>query len=86
MAKSQTEVKCKTIRNSGKGRDSPRLYYYGLRYYAASMFRWINPDPAGDDATNLFRFVRTNPFILHDALVLIGVIEVTVLLRSGCDF
>nr|WP_275666171.1 RHS repeat-associated core domain-containing protein [Vibrio sp. Isolate23] len=54
-AKSQTEAKYKTIRYSGKERDTTGLSYYGYRYYAPWLCRWLNPDPAGTvDGLNLF--------------------------------
>jgi RHS repeat-associated protein len=50
------------MRYSGKERDATRLYYYGFRYYAPWLQRWINPDPAGEvDGLNRYRFVRNNP-------------------------
>ncbi|MBX8541415.1 RHS repeat protein [Pseudomonas cichorii] len=56
------EANYKTVRYSGKERDATGLYYYGLRYYAPWLQRWINPDPAGAvDGLNLFCFVRNNP-------------------------
>ncbi|WP_374699412.1 SpvB/TcaC N-terminal domain-containing protein [Wolbachia endosymbiont (group A) of Limnophora tigrina] len=53
----------KEYRYSGKERDdSTGLYYYGARYYATWLLRWINPDPAGAlDGLNLFQFVKGNP-------------------------
>ena len=61
------EASFKTIRYSGKERDATGLYYYGLRYYAPWLSRWINPDPAGDiDGLNLFRMVQNNPVSLLD--------------------
>ena len=66
-AKSQTEAKYKTVRYSGKERDATGLYYYGYRYYAPWLCRWLNPDPAGTvDGLNLFRMVRNNPITLYD--------------------
>lgn len=47
-ARSAVEAKYKTVRYSGKERDASGLYYYGFRYYASWLQRWINPDPAGD--------------------------------------
>ncbi|MEJ5060917.1 MULTISPECIES: RHS repeat domain-containing protein [unclassified Pseudomonas] len=59
---SETEVKYKTIRYSGKERDATGLYYYGYRYYAPWLQRWVSPDPAGDiDGVNLFIFVGNEP-------------------------
>ena len=62
-----SETQYKFVRYSGKERDSTGLYYYGFRYYAPWLGRWINPDPAGTaDGLNLFRFVRGNPVSLLD--------------------
>ncbi len=61
-ARSATEAKYKTVRYSGKERDSTGLYYYGFRYYAPWLQRWINPDPAGYvDGINLYQFVGSDP-------------------------
>jgi len=66
-AKSAVEAKYKTVRYSGKERDATGLYYYGFRYYAPWLQRWINPDPAGDvDGLNLYCMVRNNPVTLSD--------------------
>ncbi|WP_237396432.1 RHS repeat-associated core domain-containing protein [Okeania sp. KiyG1] len=61
--KSQQEVKLKEYRYSGKERDdSTGLYYYGARYYAPWLGRWLKPDPAGTvDGLNLYGFVGGNP-------------------------
>ncbi|MDF9906948.1 UNVERIFIED_ORG: RHS repeat-associated protein [Pseudomonas reinekei] len=61
-ARSAAEAKYKTVRYSGKERDATGLYYYGFRYYAPWLQRWINPDPAGYvDGPNLYRFVGSDP-------------------------
>jgi len=61
-ARNETDAAYKTLRYSGKERDATGLYYYGLRYYAPWLQRWINPDPMGDvDGLNLFAMVRGNP-------------------------
>ena len=66
-AKNQTQARYKTIRYARKERDGTGLYYYGLRYYAPWLQRWINPDPAGAvDGLNLFRFNRNNPHVFND--------------------
>ncbi|WP_024959716.1 RHS repeat-associated core domain-containing protein [Pseudomonas syringae] len=66
-ARSAVEAKYKTVRYSGKERDASGLYYYGVRYYAPWLQRWINPDPAGDvDGLNLFCFSRNTPTLLVD--------------------
>nr|WP_306805536.1 RHS repeat-associated core domain-containing protein [Pseudomonas syringae] len=66
-ARSAVDAKYKTVRYSGKERDASGLYYYGFRYYAPWLQRWINPDPAGDvDGLNLFCFSRNTPTLLVD--------------------
>ncbi|WP_338926616.1 RHS repeat protein [Mycetohabitans endofungorum] len=65
--KSQSEVKYKFVRYSAKERDATGFYYYGFRYYAPWMGRWLNPDPAGTvDGLNLYRMVRNNPILMAD--------------------
>jgi|GEM_PF-3483231 len=60
--RSAVEAKYKTVRYSGKERDSTGLYYYGFRYYAPWLQRWVNPDPAEDvDGLNRYRMVMNNP-------------------------
>ncbi|MCD4769000.1 MAG: RHS repeat-associated core domain-containing protein, partial [Bacteroidales bacterium] len=58
-----SEVKKKRYRYSGKERDDETgLYYYGARYYAPWMGRWLSCDPIGlDGGVNLFLFVLDNP-------------------------
>ncbi|WPN32942.1 RHS repeat-associated core domain-containing protein [Pseudomonas sp. P5_109] len=71
-ARSATEAKYKTVRYSGKERDATGLYYYGFRYYAPWLQRWINPDPAGYvDGENLYRMTKNNPitFLDDDGLI-----------------
>ncbi|WP_416199582.1 MAG: RHS repeat protein [Pseudomonas helleri] len=66
-AKSALEARYKVVRYSGKERDATGLYYYGFRYYAPWLQRWINPDPAGDvDGLNVFCMVRNNPVSCSD--------------------
>lgn len=63
-----SEVKYKYVRYSGKERDSAGLYYYGHRYFAPWLFRWISPDPAGTrDMINAYCFVGNNPATSYDA-------------------
>ncbi|WP_296182702.1 RHS repeat domain-containing protein [Pseudomonas sp. UBA1879] len=60
--RSTVEAKYKTVRYSGKERDATGLYYYGYRYYAPWLQRWVNPDPAGDvQGVNRYRFVGNSP-------------------------
>lgn len=67
-----SEESYRTLRYSGQEWDATGLYYYGWRYYAPWLSRWINPDPAGDiDGLNYFRFVRNNPCTLIDRLGLV---------------
>jgi len=70
-ARSATEVKYKTVRYSGKERDASGLYYYGYRYYAPWLQRWLNPDPA-DEGLNVFQMVNNNPINFFDREGLAG--------------
>ncbi|MEM6405190.1 MAG: RHS repeat-associated core domain-containing protein [Pseudomonadota bacterium] len=66
-AKSQTEVKYKIVRYSGKERDASGLYYYGMRYYQPWLGRWLNADPEGTaDGLNVYRMVQNNPATFVD--------------------
>ncbi|WP_434699605.1 RHS repeat-associated core domain-containing protein [Pseudomonas sp. D1-1] len=70
----QVQASYKTVRYSGKERDASGLYYYGFRYYAPWMMRWINPDPAGPvDGLNLYAMVGNNPIRYSDNLGLIKI-------------
>ncbi|RPH30727.1 MAG: sugar-binding protein [Bacteroidales bacterium] len=64
----QAEVALKEYRYSGKEcDDSTGLYYYGARYYASWLGRWLKPDPAGTvDGMNLYAFVGGNPITFND--------------------
>ena len=67
-AKSAVEASYKTIRYSGKERDASGLYYYGYRYYAPWLGRWINADPGADiDGLNLYAMARGNPVSYVDS-------------------
>ncbi len=63
LGQAQVEVNARCYRYSGKELDEATgLYYYGMRYYAPWLCRWLNPDPAGTvDGLNLYRFVAGNP-------------------------
>lgn len=66
-ARSEIEVSYKTIRYSGKERDATGLYYYGYRYLAPWLGRWLNPDPAGViDGLNVFLLTGNNPITRVD--------------------
>ncbi|MGY2438689.1 RHS repeat-associated core domain-containing protein [Pseudomonas sp. SDO52101_S400] len=59
---SALEVAYKTVRYSAKEMDVTSLYYYGARYYAPWLGRWISADPAYDvDGLNLYAFVQNDP-------------------------
>jgi RHS repeat-associated protein len=62
------EVDLRCYRFCGKERDdSTGLYYFGQRYYAVWMCRWISPDPAGFvDGINLYAYCRNNPVTYFD--------------------
>lgn len=66
-ARSAVEVDYKTIRYSGKEMDVSGLYYYGARYYAPWLQRWVSADPGGDvDGLNLYAMVGNNPLNYFD--------------------
>jgi insecticidal toxin complex protein TccC len=66
-ARNDTETQYKFVRYSGKERDATGLYYYGFRYYAPWLGRWLNPDPARTvDGLNLFCMVGNNPTTFID--------------------
>lgn len=69
FGENKREVGRKVYRYSGKERDDATgLYYYGFRYYAPWLCRWLNPDPGGlRDGTNLYAFVQNNPVNFVDA-------------------
>ncbi|EJM43207.1 RHS repeat-associated core domain protein containing protein [Pseudomonas sp. GM33] len=65
---SALEAKYKVRRYSGKERDATGLYYYGHRYYAPWLQRWMSPDPAGNvDGLNRYLMVKNNPLTFYDA-------------------
>ncbi len=59
---------------TGKERDTESgLDYFGARYYASSMGRWLSPDkpfadqhPANPQSWNLYSYVRNNPLTSID--------------------
>ena len=63
------EVPLKRYRHSGKERDSESgLYYYGARYYASWLCRWLNCDPSElEDGPNLYVYVANNPIRFWDS-------------------
>jgi len=67
VAEKRVEADYKFIRYSGKEMDVTGLYYYGARYYAPWLCRWISSDPAGDnDGLNRYAFVGNNPITYFD--------------------
>jgi len=65
--KPESETVYRFIRYSGKEMDVSGLYYYGARYYAPWLQRWVSADPAGDvDGLNLYGFVGNNPIVHVD--------------------
>ena len=53
----------KRVAWAGKEKDDlTGLYFFGARYYAPWLGRWMSPDPAGlIDGLNLYAFARNNP-------------------------
>ena len=74
LARSQLEADSKERRFCGKERDAVTgLYYYGARYYASWLCRWMSPDPAGPvDGPNLYEYVSSNPVTYNDPTGLCG--------------
>jgi insecticidal toxin complex protein TccC len=71
-SRSEVEGSDKTRRYSGKERDSSGLYYYGFRYYAPWLQRWINPDPLGGGAElNPYLMAFNNPITFVDSMGLL---------------
>ena len=66
--KDKTQVQQKRYRYTGKERDdSSGLCYYGARYLAPWLTRWISPDSAGAvDGLNLYVYVGNNPLKYRD--------------------
>ncbi len=64
--KEETRLKC--YRYSGKERDDETgLYYYGARYYAPWLGRWVSCDPLGlQSGINLYQFASSNPIVRVD--------------------
>jgi RHS repeat-associated protein len=62
------EVERKRYRYAGHELDDVSgLYYFGQRYYAPWLGRWLSPDPAGMvDGPNLYSYVRGNPLRFSD--------------------
>jgi len=58
----------KRYRYNNKERDRETgLYYYGARYYAAWLGRWISCDPKfQDDWPNAYTYTRDNPVVFSD--------------------
>ncbi len=66
--KDKAQVQQKRYRYTGKERDdSSGLCYYGARYLAPWLTRWISPDSAGAaDGLNLYIYVDNNPLKYRD--------------------
>jgi RHS repeat-associated protein len=66
---SSLDANPKRYRYSGKERDSESgLYYYGARYLAPWLGRWVSPDPSGFvDGVNVYAFVKGRPSSGWDA-------------------
>lgn len=63
-----SDSQLKHYRYSGQERDSVTgFYYYGARYYAPWLARWLSPDPAGTiDGLNIYAFVTNSPVTFRD--------------------
>lgn len=65
---SSINAAAKRYRYTGKERDDETgLYYYGARYYAAWLGRWVSCDPKGDEEdVNFYHFTKNNPITYID--------------------
>ena len=62
-----SEVRRKRYRYSGKERDNETgLYYYGARYLAPWIGRWMSCDPERGDGCNLYQLAKNRPINLVD--------------------
>ncbi|KAA2238584.1 hypothetical protein F0L74_20385 [Chitinophaga agrisoli] len=68
LSRNQLDADTKELRFCGKERDNTTgLYYYGARYYADWLARWMSPDPAGPvDGFNLYEYAGGNPVNYND--------------------
>ena len=74
--RSDIEVSLKRYRYCSKERDEESgLYYYGLRYYAHWLGRWLGPDKffpenplqeKGQSMSNLYCYAASNPISYKD--------------------
>lgn len=66
--RSETKA-AKRYRYTGKERDDESgMYYYGARYYAAWLGRWVCCDPSGlTDGPHLYRYTSLNPIRFIDS-------------------
>jgi RHS repeat-associated protein len=60
----------KRYRYTGKERDEESGFgYFGLRYYAFGLSRWISADPASlKDGLNVYSYTRANPIAFIDRM------------------
>ncbi len=80
---SQRESITKHYRYSGKERDDETgLYYYGARYYAPWMGRWMSADPIKKTSLSSYMFNNNNPICFIDTNGLEGEKKT---LPLGCD-
>ncbi|MFB7125421.1 SpvB/TcaC N-terminal domain-containing protein [Kitasatospora sp. NPDC056273] len=68
LAAGAAQVSVKRYRYNGKEKDDETgLYYYGARYYACWLGRWISTDPGGfTDGLNLYAYVSGDPVNFAD--------------------
>ncbi len=68
VSKPGSDLSLKRYRFNGKEQDDETgFYYFGARYYAPWLGRWISSDPSGFvDGLNLYTFCKNNPAVFKD--------------------
>jgi insecticidal toxin complex protein TccC len=88
VEKPETGISYKFIRYSGKEMDVSGLYYYGARYYAPWLQRWVSPDPAGTvDGLNLYVMLKNSPMtnVDNDGQAAFGINQINSIANSAAN-
>ena len=83
--RNEVDVSLKRYKYIGKERDEETgLYYYGARYYAGWIGRWISVDPMKEKRTWItpYNYCQNNPIIIMDVTGALD--DGYILSRDGC--